>query len=288
MLPTSPNISAYIICQNEADNIRRCLESIKWCNQIVVVDSGSTDTTLDICREYNADIYYRSWSGYGDQKNFALSKCKGTWVLNIDADEEVSLELKEEIIEAISTARSPNIAGFYCLRVVRFLNRWWYAGDWHPEYRLRLAKRESIHWTTEPVHEKAVVKGKTKKLSGPLFHYTYISIEQQIARINKYSTLSSDYRVQMFRPNRSSSIFLQRAWLSGSMIIRPLLRFFRFYIIRRSFLYGTAGLIVAINDAFYVFLKYAKLWEAIDKQHNLSHPGRHKHTKENTLNNPEK
>jgi len=261
MRVSRPTISAYIICKNEAANIKRCLESVAWCDEIVIVDSGSTDSTLEICKEYTNSIYSMEWEGYGAQKNFALSKCTSDWVLNLDADEEVSTELHESILQSLSDPSNDKIVGYFFLRVVRFLDRWWYAGDWYPEYRLRLGKRGCFRWTTEPVHERAVVEGRTKRISKPLFHYTYTGLKHQINRINNYSSLTSAYKSTKYSLNS----FPFRLWLVGTIIVRPLLRFTRFYILRGGFLYGTAGLIVATNDAFYVFLKYAKLWELAEK-----------------------
>ncbi len=256
-----PTITAYIICKNEEGNIRRCLESVTWCDEIVVVDSGSSDSTIEICKEFTSSIYSRAWEGYGPQKNFALSKCHSEWVLNLDADEEVSEELRDSIVQIIGDQSNGEISGYFFLRVVRFLDRWWYAGDWYPEYRLRLGKRGLFRWTTEPVHERAVIEGRSRRIAKPLFHYTYTGLEHQINRINNYSTLTSSYKGTQYALNSLSF----RLWLIGTIIIRPLLRFIRFYLIRGGFLYGTAGLIVATNDAFYVFLKYAKLWELAEK-----------------------
>jgi glycosyltransferase involved in cell wall biosynthesis len=272
MTSTRSTISAYIICKNEESHIRRCLQSVAWCDEIVLVDSGSTDATLAIAREFTSLIHVREWSGYGDQKNFALSLCTCDWVLNLDADEEVSSELKSSLFEILAEKDSTT-AGYFLLRVVNFLDRWWYAGDWYPEYRLRFGKRCLFSWSSDPIHEKARVQGKKRKLRGALYHYTYQDITHQVRRINEYSSLMAAKKTALINPNK----FLLHYLILASILIRPLFRFIRFYILKRGFLYGVAGLIVALNDSYYVFLKYAKLWEALQEtskhqnQQEISH-----------------
>jgi len=226
-----------------------------------VIDSGSTDETIAITNEFTTAVYFRTWTGYGDQKNFALSLCRSDWVLNVDADEEVSVELRNAILEMLASDDS-RIVGYSLLRVVRFLDLWWYAGYWYPEYRLRLGRRQEFLWSSDPVHEKATINGKKRKLKGALYHYTYSDLEHQVRRINEYSSLMALRKFGDISQNEvgSPSIFFY-LWIIFSLIVRPAFRFIRFYIIKRGFLYGIAGLVVAVNDSYYVFLKYAKIWE---------------------------
>lgn len=247
------HISAYVICYNEEERIRKCLESLEWCDEIVVVDSGSTDSSVRICREFTDKIFFNEWNGYGNQKNFALSKCSHSWVLNLDADEVVSEELRKAIQSVLEEPQSNAVDGYMLQRVVFHLGHWWTVGGWHPEYRLRLAKRDCVHWSNDPVHEKAILKGRKRKLPGSLYHYTYRNLEDQLARINKYSTLSAQQLAA--EPAISSAALLT------CLLTRPVFRFIRFYILKFGFIYGVAGLVVAITDSYYVFLKYAKLWE---------------------------
>jgi glycosyltransferase involved in cell wall biosynthesis len=250
-------ISAYVICFNEEERIRKCLESLAWCDEIIIVDSGSIDSTVEICREFTDKIFFNEWSGYGNQKNFALSKCSHSWVLNLDADEVVSEELKLAIQGVLEEPRAETADGYLLQRVVFHLGHWWTVGGWHPEYRLRLAKRDCVQWSNDPVHEKAILSGRKRKLIGSLYHYTYRNLEDQLARINKYSTLSAQQLAT--EPAISPTALLT------CLLTRPLFRFIRFYFLKFGFVYGVAGLIVAITDSYYVFLKYAKLWELSQK-----------------------
>jgi len=258
MSPSTPprsTISAFVICANEEIQIRRCLESVKWCDEIVVVDSGSKDSTLSIVREYTDKIHHREWTGYVAQKRFALEHCHSEWVFNLDADEEVSFELKDEILELLQKDLKEQGAGkknngFLVSRVVFFLNRWWRKGGWYPEYRLRMCRRSVTSWGGIDPHEKAIVSGTTTKLKGELHHYTYSSITDQVRRIN---TLSSNAAFTMLANNRSASIL--------EIIFRPLIRVFKFYIIKRGYREGFAGFLVAWLEGLQVFLKYVKAWE---------------------------
>jgi glycosyltransferase involved in cell wall biosynthesis len=239
---------------NEADNIRRCLESISWCSEVIVIDSGSTDNTLDICREYGATVVHRDWTGYVEQKAFGLEKCSYEWVLNIDADEEVSDELRQEIIHIISSSDQSiarqNIAGYELSRVVFYLGKWWRKGGWYPEYRLRLCRRIKTTWAGADPHERAVVDGPIKRLKGELHHYTYTSIADHILRLNQHSSSAAK---TMHKNGKKTSFLL--------MILNPFGRFVKFYIIKKGYLEGLTGLMVALFESFYVLLKYLKLWE---------------------------
>ena len=245
-------ISAFITCCNEADNIRRCLESVKWCDEIVVVDSGSTDGTLEICKQFTDRIYQRPWPGFVEQKRFALEQCTCDWVLNIDADEEVSPSLKAEMLAILQNSRaSPaTIRGFYVPRVVFYIGRWWFKGGWYPEYRLRFCQRAYTSWGGHDPHEKAIVDGATAKLKQPLHHYTYTDFSDQVRSLN---SLSSSAAASLFEHGKRAS-FVEIA-------VRPIVRFVKFYFIKFGYREGLAGFIVACLEAYYVFLKYAKLWE---------------------------
>ena len=253
-----PLISAFIVCHNEAHQIRRCLESVKWCNEIIIVDSGSTDDTIKICKEYTSKIFFKEWAGYVAQKKFALEQCSSEWILNIDADEVVTNELKDEILKSIS---NPYIDGYLLLRNVYHLGKWWEKGGWYPEFRLRLCRRSKTSWGGTDPHEKALVNGEMKKLSGVLQHFTYSNITDQIARINRYSsTLSKN----LYDKGERSNFF--------KIFFNPFLRFFKFYFVKKGFLEGFPGLAMAIIESFYVFLKYLKIWELQNTEKTSSTP----------------
>lgn len=259
MLPSSApraSISAFIVCCNEERQIRRCLESIAWCDEIVIVDSGSQDQTVQICKEFTSKLLFRPWTGYVEQKRFALENCTSEWVLNIDADEEVSPELKEEILallvldRATSAANNAEVNGFQINRVVYFLDRWWRKGGWYPEFRLRLCRRLKTTWMGVDPHEKAVVEGRTKRLKGELFHYSFTDLTDYMRRMN---TLASNAADTMVKNGRRPSFI--------DIAIRPWTRFFKFYLLKKGFREGIAGFVVAVIEAVSVFLKYSKVWE---------------------------
>lgn len=245
-------ISAFIICCNEEHHIGLALESVQWCDEIVVVDSGSKDRTLEIARSYGAKIFEREWPGFVAQKQFALDQCSSEWVLNIDADEVVSPELRAaiEVVLSGSEPAGQRHDGYHVNRVVFYLNRWWRRGGWYPEYRLRLCRRSATVWGGDDPHEKATVKGSTGKLAGELHHYTYSTISSQIRALNNFSETAA--RTMHKKGERYSF------W---KLVLRPPARFIKFYFLKSGFREGLAGFIVATFEAYYVFLKYAKLWE---------------------------
>jgi glycosyltransferase involved in cell wall biosynthesis len=257
------SISAFIVCCNEERQIRRCLESVKWCDEIIIIDSGSKDRTIDICREYTEKILHRQWQGYVLQKRFALEQCASEWVLNIDADEEVSPELQREIkgiLASDSTPTQRSINGYHINRVVFFLSRWWRKGGWYPEYRLRLCRRSFTTWGGEDPHEKAAVLGATARCASELHHYSFTDLSDYVRRMN---TLSSNATATLRRRGSRPNIF--------AITLRPLARFFKFYVQKRGYREGIAGFVVATVEAYAVMLKYAKLWEDVNQLSRVNH-----------------
>lgn len=236
---------------NEEDCIERCLKSLTWCDEIVVIDSGSTDKTLEICSKYTEKVFHNDWPGYSEQKKFALTKCTSDWVLNIDADEEVSEGLQDAIQKVLESKES-KVKGYEINRVVYHLNYWWREGGWHPEYRLRLCHRKNTSWGGSNIHEHAIVDGKVERLTGELYHYSFNNIAEHVAIINKYSSLLSDEIIER-KPNTKAVL---------KLFFNPIIRFIKFYFLKKGYKYGIAGLIVAVTESFYVFLKYAKVWES--------------------------
>ena len=248
-------VTVCIIAGNEEKNIRRCLESVRWADEIVVVDSFSKDRTFEIAKEYTDRVFQHEWRGYVAQKALAKSYATMPWVMFVDADEEVSTPLRDEILALLSRGVPEEVAGFDFPRMVWFLNRWIRHGDWYPDRKLRLFRRDrGTCGGTEP-HDRIYVQGKVRHLRAPLYHYTYDSIDDQFETLNRFSRISADGL-----PRRPLAAILFH------MLSDPPFRFFRCYFVRRGFLDGLPGLIVATTAAFGTFSKYAKLWERFHAQ----------------------
>jgi len=248
-LASKPSVSAIVVCYNEEENIGRCLKSLQWCDEIVVVDSFSTDRTVEICRQFTTIIIRRKWAGYRDQKAFAHSKATKDWVLMIDSDEEVTPELQNEIREQLAGAGTL-CSGFLLPRLMFYLNRWWRRGGWYPDYDVRLFRRDCAKWGGIDPHEKIIVDGPVRRLQNPLHHFSYRDIADHVQRINRFTSISSrELHTQGER------------WHLTDALLRPAFRFCRCYFLKRGFMEGFAGFHVAVTAAVYVFLKYAKLWE---------------------------
>jgi len=241
-------LSAALITYNEETNIGEALQSVSWADEIVVVDSGSTDGTLEICRRYTDRIYHRDWTGYVDQKNFAVEKASHDWIFSLDADERVSPELESEIqdLRRSSLAHS----GYRIPRAAFFLGRWIRHGDWYPDYQLRLFDRRRGRWQGGRVHESVRIQGEPGFLKGEIQHYTYRRLSDYILRLETYSRLAAaDYQE---RGRRSRPL---------KLLLDPAATFIKSYLLKRGFLDGVPGLMVAVLGAISVYFKYAKLYE---------------------------
>ena len=237
-----------MICQNEEELLAHCLESVAWCDEIVVVDGGSTDRTVEIARRFTERVIVNPWPGYVAQKQFALDVAGGDWVLNVDADERVTPELAAEIRGVL--ARLPaRVAGFAIPRLVCYLGRWWFRGGWYPRRVVRLVRRADTHWGGRDPHERAEVAGDVLSLRWPLLHYTYADIADHLRSANKLTSVAA---VQARLPRRVGAMRL---------VVEPAWRFVRSTLVRRGALDGVPGVFVAGTDAFYVFLRWAKVWE---------------------------
>ena len=242
-------ISAIVVCFNEQERIRDCLESLRWCDEIVVVDSFSTDLTPEICRGYTDRFIQREWAGYRDQKALAHSQATKDWVFLVDSDERVTAELRNEVENAL-VQDNGRYAGYAVPRLVHYLDRWWRRGGWYPDYDVRLFRRDRATWGGSEPHEKILVDGAVRRLRNPLHHYSYRNIEDHLQRINRFTSISS-------RESKKQG----GRWRLSDALLRPAARFFRSYVLKRGFMEGFAGFYVAVTAAVYVFLKYAKLWE---------------------------
>ena len=242
-------ISVAVIAKNEADRIDNLLSSCTFADEVVVVDSGSTDGTQVLCEKAGARVLYHGWSGYVLQKQFALDQTSSEWVLSLDADEEVSAALTAEILSAVTNVEM-DVSGFSMPRLSRYLGRWIKHGGWYPDRKVRLIRRGRGVWQGKDPHDKLVVTaGRVEKLTNPILHYVYRGISDQVATINSFSDIST----------RSETP--QGGWFVVAGVVHALGKFAECYLWKRGFLDGIPGLIIAANSAWYVFLRHAKTWE---------------------------
>jgi (heptosyl)LPS beta-1,4-glucosyltransferase len=241
----SHKISAVIICKNEEKRIRRCLESIKWADEIVLLDSGSTDKTLSIAKEYTNKIFVNTdWQGFGPQKRLAESHATHDWILAIDSDEVVSDELRCEILEKIKSASENDVFRFN--RLTHFCGKYIKHSGWHPDRIVRLYNKKIYHYNDAFVHETVNCKGANKiDLKGTLFHYTLDSLEEYIDKRNRYAKAWAENQYEMGR--RTNFI---------EAILHSLFAFIRHYILRLGFLDGYHGFMVSVIQMQYTFNKY--------------------------------
>jgi len=245
-----PLISACIITFNEEENIRECLESIKWVNEIIVVDSLSKDHTVSICREYTDKVFKREWQGHVKQKNCALEYVSNEWVLCLDADERVSSDLREEIERQLSMG-DQRFDGYFFPRHSYYLGRWINHGGWFPDYKLRLFKKSKGQWGGKDPHDKVILDGTAMRLKGELLHYVYKNLSHQLQTVDSFSTITASVLEQ---EGEKFSLL--------KLLIRAPFKFFEMYVIKKGFMDGLPGFVIAVASSFYVFLKYAKLWES--------------------------
>lgn len=239
-------LSVALIVNNEEQNIRDCLESVSWADEIVVVDSHSTDRTIEICRSYTSRIFIRKWTGYAEQKQFAIDKCRNEYVLNIDADERVREELRDEILELLSSAELAD--GYFIARRSRFLGKWIRYAGWYPGYQLRLFKRSRARVSCSRVHEGVIVDGRTEKLRNDLDHFSHPSLFVSLEKLDRYSSLEA-----LDRLNRKKV-----RWYH--FIFHPLSAFLVKYVRQKGFLDGIHGYLLCWISAFLKMVLYMKIW----------------------------
>jgi glycosyltransferase involved in cell wall biosynthesis len=243
-----PKLSVTIITKNEAADIGAALASVAFADERVVVDAHSTDDTVGIARQHTDRVIVRDWAGYIDQKNYAASQASHDWILSLDADERVPPALADEIK---TTLAGPSAHHAYRIpRVAWQFGRWIRTTDWYPDYQLRLYDRRSAQWTGKYVHESVTVRGTVGQLRHELQHYAYRDIADHLETIDRYTTLAAR---QMYEDGRRAGLLEVGGHLP--------LAFLRNYLARGGFKDGVAGLTISAMNAYYVFLKFAKLWE---------------------------
>ncbi len=244
----TPRISLFIIAKNEAPRIAACIASAKEVvNEIVVIDGNSTDGTAALCQELGAQVYTREFDGFANQKNFALSKVTGQWALNLDADERLSPALKEEILRAVN---NPQVSGYYLPFCNYFLGKKMRFSGLNKEKHLRLVCTQKARYVGGLVHEGLEVNGPLATLKNPVNHFSYNTIEDYFTKFNKYTTLAAQ---QLHQNGRRFS------WVR--VIFTLPFEFIKRYVLKLGFLDGTRGLFWASFSTYYVYVKYAKLWQ---------------------------
>lgn len=241
-------ISVTIISKNEALNIKDCLESVNWASEVIVTDQFSTDGTADIARSLGAKVFQEEWHGFAKQKNIAIAKAQGPWILSLDADERVTPLLRQEIEQVISQENA--CKGYYIARKNFFCKQWIRHGGWYPDYNLRLFRKDAGCFEERAVHEKVVIKGTAGYLIHPMEHYTYISVSDYLKKLERYSRLAA------------LEISERKSWTRWhTLTLRPLFTFMSMYLLRLGILDGTPGLFLAVSYAYYTFLKYYRFYE---------------------------
>ena len=243
-------ISAVIICFNEEKKIARCLESVAWADEIVVLDSFSNDSTLKICSKYTDKVYQHEFEGHIEQKNRALDLCKFDWVFSIDADEVVSEELKNSILKLKELDQTKDIHGFFVNRKIYYLGKWIEHTNWYPDFKLRLFKRSKAKWGGINPHDTIILDGAAEKLQGDLFHYSYDDVSAHLQTIDKFTSIMAR---EYYANGKKASIW--------NITLRPIFGFFKSYILKKGFLEGKRGWMIALLDGYYVLLKFLKIYE---------------------------
>jgi glycosyltransferase involved in cell wall biosynthesis len=247
-------VSVAIITLNEAANLPRTLASVRWADDIVVVDSGSTDATLDIARSAGARVFEEPWKGFAEQKNSAIAHTTGDWVLSLDADEEVSPELALEILLLLKS--DPPLTAYYIPRLNHFLGRSLRHGGYWPDRKLRLFRRGLADFAERPVHETMKAVEPAGRLHTPLLHHCYPTLDEYIEHMNRYSSASAEMLLQADRRSVTLSAFVWNA------LLNPAATFVYNYFFRLGFLDGREGLVQHLNHSVYIHWKFVKAWQA--------------------------
>lgn len=243
-----PKVSAVIITYNEAGIIGQTLSKLEWCDEVIVVDSGSTDATLEICKTYGCTVYFKAFNGFGEQKKFGVTKTKNDWVLFIDADELLSEPLIDEIHFELNK-KEIKFAGFEMTLNLVFMNKVFKYGRETNCNRIRLFNKNSGNWNDSVVHEKITLNGPVRRLENKILHYSYTSYSQFLKKIDLYSSLSAKKMLSKKHKNK--------AIIALSLPFN----FFKYYLIDRNFLNGYQGFAWSVLNSIYHFVKYLKVEE---------------------------
>ncbi len=243
------SLTVITITRDEERNIADCLESVRWADQIVVVDSGSKDRTVELARRHTSDVYGIVWEGYGHARNFALDHAAGPWILWLDADERVTPELAEEIQELVKRDEK-ECSGYLVARRAYFLGKWIKHCGWYPSRVVRLFRKGRGRFSETRVHERLELQGNVGILRHDLLHFTDPDLRQYLTKLNKYTTLAAQ---DMAANGKAFGLW--------DLLVRPPFLFVKMYFLRLGFLDGIHGFVLSVLSSAYVFSKYAKLWE---------------------------
>jgi len=246
-------LSVAIITKNEEANLPRTLESVRWADEIVVVDCGSTDNTVEIAKDFGAKVFHEPWRGFGTQKNFAIEQCSSAWVLSLDADEEVTPGLALEIRQLL--AGTPAVEAYFIPRRNLFLGRWIKYGGYWPDPKLRLFRKGAAWFEERAVHETVQYSGKTSTLQGSLIHHAYPTLNSYLGHMNRYSSLAAEQAIAKGKTSKGLPAFV---W---NVLLNPAATFLYNYFFRLGFLDGREGLLLHLYHSAYVSWKYAKAWQ---------------------------
>ena len=242
-------LSVCIITRDEEDRLRACLESVRWADEIVVVDSGSEDRTREIAAEFTDRVIEREWPGHVQQKSFAVEQATGEWIFALDADERCTPELADEI-RAIVAGGGRGEAAFRIPRRLFYMGRWLRFGGWSPEHKVRLFRKGRARWGGRNPHDHVIPEGPTGALEGSILHYSYRDLADQMRQTASFTRIAAE---EMAAAGRRTGLL--------EILFRPAWAFVHRYLIRLGFLDGMPGFLMAANHSFTVFLKYARLWE---------------------------
>ena len=245
----SAKLTVITLTRDEERNIVGCLESVAWADEIIVLDSGSTDRTVEMARRFTPDVTILPWRGYGAARNEGLARSHFGWILWLDADERVTAELAAEI-RGILEKDDAALAGYEIARRAYFCGKWMRHGGWYPSRVVRLFRRDQARFSETRVHEQILIGGAVSRTRHDLIHYTDPDLNHYFSKFNSYTSLAAR---DMFDAGRSFSV--------GDLIVRPLFQFFKMYLLRLGFLDGIHGFVLCVASSAYVFTKYAKLWE---------------------------
>jgi tRNA A-37 threonylcarbamoyl transferase component Bud32 len=241
-------VACAVVCQDEASQIGPCLDSVDWCDELVVVDGGSRDATVEIARRHTSHVLHNPWPGYRAQKQVALDATTQPWVLSLDADERVTPELATEVRAALAGVPG-DVNGFAVPRLVPYLGRWWYRGGWWPRPVVRLVRRGHARWGGVDPHDRLEADGAVRRLHAPILHHTYPDIAGHLRSVARLTAVAA----AEVPPGRRVGL--------ARLLGEPLWRFLRAGVLRGGLREGHAGFFVAATDAFYVFLRWARVWE---------------------------